>query len=465
MTKHQKQDSPPIPKSAVSGIHWPALPNQIAAEMLSIQYQLEKSQWWPTEQLREHQYQQLQPLLVHAYETTDYYKTALDKIDYVVNEKITPEKWKTIPILPRAYIQSFPDQLTSNNPPEQHGSVTEIQTSGSTGKPIKVRQAALTNTFWRAFTLRDHLWHKRNLRGKLAVIRAASKNEGRPPNGNHSRGWGPSTDVIFPTGPSALLSISTKLEEQAKWLMNLNPDYLLTYPTNAKALAQYFLTHNLELPNLREVRTISEAMDDEMRSFINKAWQVPATDIYSAREVGYMALQCPDHEHYHIQSENLLVEILDNNGNECKPGETGRVVITDLHNFAMPLIRYEIGDYAEPGEPCPCGRGLPVLRRILGRSRNMITLPDGTRYWPRFGYKDFGKIALIQQIQLIQHDLETVEVKLVCPEKMTDDQELKFAALIQDSIGYPFQITISYVDHIARSKSGKYEDFISRVNE
>ena len=76
------------------------------------------------------------------------------------------------------------------------------------------------------------------------------------------------------------------------------------------------------------------------------------------------------------------MEVLDNHGRPCKEGETGRVVLTDLHNFTMPLIRYEIGDYAEVGPPCACGRGLPVLARILGRSRNMLTLPAGDRIWP-----------------------------------------------------------------------------------
>lgn len=456
---------PYLPKSSIPGIIWPALPGAMAADMLSIQYQLEQSQWWAIEEIRAHQYQQLQPLLAHAYESTDYYRKMLDRIGYVANEKMTPEKWKAIPVLPRSHIQSFPDTLASHKQLKQHGPVSEIQTSGSTGKPIKVKRTELNNIFWQAFTLREHLWHGRDFNGKLAIIRATKNNAGRPPQGNQMQGWGPSTDAIFPTGPSAILSISASLDDQATWLVELNPDYLLTYTSNAKALAQYFLDHGLELPNLREVRTISETIDDEIRSLINRAWQASATDTYSANEVGYIALQCPDHEHYHVQSENLLLEILDENGDECKPGEIGRVVITDLHNYAMPMIRYEIDDYAEAGEPCHCGRGLPVIKRILGRSRNMVALPDGTRFWPRFSYTTLWAIAPVQQIQLIQHDLETVEIKLVCPEKLTAAQELQFTAFIQESIGYPFHISISYVDRIARSKGGKYEDFISTVKQ
>ena len=97
--------------------------------------------------------------------------------------------------------------------------------------------------------------------------------------------------------------------------------------------------------------------------------------MYSSQEVGYIALECPTGESYHVQAENVLVEVLDDQDRPCSPGDVGRVVVTALHNFATPLLRYDIGDYAEVGAPCPCGRGLPALRRIMGRQRNMALLP------------------------------------------------------------------------------------------
>ena len=88
--------------------------------------------------------------------------------------------------------------------------------------------------------------------------------------------------------------------------------------------------------------------------------------MYSCEEAGYIALQCPQAEHYHCQSESVLVEVLDDEGRPCTPGQVGKVVLTALHNFAMPLIRYENQDYAEVGPPCACGRGLPVKRADNG---------------------------------------------------------------------------------------------------
>jgi phenylacetate-CoA ligase len=128
---------------------------------------------------------------------------------------------------------------------------------------------------------------------------------------------------------------------------------------------------------LSQVSTLSEIVDPVLRDDCAQAWGAAVCDVYSCEELGMIAIQCPEHPHYHVQSESVFVEVLNERGEACAPGETGRVVATDLHNFALPLVRYEVGDYAEVGAACPCGRGLPVLSRIMGRQRNMLTLPSG----------------------------------------------------------------------------------------
>ena len=125
-----------------------------------------------------------------------------------------------------------------------------------------------------------------------------------------------------------------------------------------------------------------ESGEPELRAACRDLWGVPLHDVYSANELGYIALQCPESEQYHVMSECALVEVIDGDGRPCRPGETGRLVLSSLHNYAMPLLRYEIGDYAEVGDQCPCGRGLPLLNRIAGRERNMLVLPDGRQHWP-----------------------------------------------------------------------------------
>ena len=183
-------------------------------------------------------------------------------------------------------------------------------------------------------------------------------------------------------------------------------------------------------------------------------------NIYSGQEVGYIALQCPHYEHYHVMAENMLVEVLDDQDQPCQPGQTGRVVVTTLHNFAMPLLRYEIGDYAETGHPCPCGSGLPVLTRILGRQRNLFILPDGRRRWPALELDPAMAASLpVSQFQVIQRTLQEVQVKLVAFQHLNDNEERFLRSQVSDWLGYEFNVTFTYVDSISRSAGGKYEDF------
>ena len=139
------------------------------------------------------------------------------------------------------------------------------------------------------------------------------------------------------------------------------------------------------------------------------------------------------------------------------------MVITDLHNFASPLIRYDLGDHAEVGGPCPSGRTLPVLTRIMGRSRNMLTLPSGARMWPTLTAGLFIDIAPVRQSQLIQHSREAIEVKLAVREPLTGEQKQKLDRALAKKFGHPFAFTFTEVAEIPHAASGKYEDFRSEL--
>jgi phenylacetate-CoA ligase len=204
-------------------------------------------------------------------------------------------------------------------------------------------------------------------------------------------------------------------------------------------------------------------MSDEVREWCRVAWGVPVVDTYSAEEVGYIALQCPAHEHYHVQAESVLVEILDERGAPCTPGQIGRVVITDLHNFATPLVRYDIGDYAEVGEPCPCGRTLPVLRRILGRVRNVLIARDGRRYWPAFGSRALGEIAAIRQHQFVQKAYDLVEARLVVAAPLMAQEEERLRRHVLSRLPEGFRLQIVYRENIPRGAGGKFEEFVSEI--
>ncbi len=453
-----------VPRSSVSGVTWPGLPGRAGITMLALQYQLQQSQWWPPDVLREHQFRQLQALLSHACETVPLYRDRLGEAGFAPDRPLTADTWARIPLLGRAEIQEAGKALLSTRVPAAHGKTYAVSTSGSTGRPVTVTGTAVAQVFWYAITLRDHLWHRRDMTKKLAVIRALSEGKATYPKGARARYWGPATASAFASGPSAVLNITTTVESQALWLERENPEYLLTYPSNLLQLARHCRARDGTLPNLRGIETFAEALQPEVREACREAWDVPVVDMYSAQEVGYMAIQCPDHEHYHVQAEGALVEILNDQGHPCRPGETGRVVVTPLHNFATPLIRYEIGDYAEVGEACSCGRGLPVLNRILGRVRNMLTLPSGDRTWPVPLTAEYTAIVPFTQFQMVQRSLETIEMKLVTKRPLTSDEESRLRTVVQKHLGHPFEIEFTYHDDIPRGASGKFEDFRSELN-
>lgn len=193
------------------------------------------------------------------------------------------------------------------------------------------------------------------------------------------------------------------------------------------------------------------------------AWDLPVRDVYSAQEVGYIALQAPGQDHYLVQAENVLVEVLDDADRPCAPGQVGRVVVTALHNFATPLIRYDIGDFAEVGPASPCGRGLPVLTRILGRTRSMVTLPNGDRFWPFLRLAAFLEAAPVRQFQVVQKNLQRIELRLAVERPVTDEEEQRLRGIVQASLRHPFEVDIVYMPDIPRSAGGKYEDFRSEV--
>ena len=443
------------PYSMIEGISWPAIPSPKSAGLLAMQYQLDQSQWMPTAELERRQLDQATVLLRHALDTVPRYREKygafglLDRLDW--------DAWRSLPLLDRSEIQQHFEQMKSTRIPPSHGNIRTYGSSGSTGRPIKILGTDTTHFFWLSLSLRDHVWHRRDLTKKLAAIRSKVTSGTSP-------GWGEWSDSIV-SGPSSALNIQTSVDEQLDWLVAENPDYLLTHPTNLHALLTRATERRVRPANLREARTFGEMLLPGLRELVLQAWGAKLTDMYSAEEVGYIALQCPETEHYHIQSENLLVEILNGRGEPCKPGETGEVVVTTLHNFAMPLIRYRILDHAEVGAPCSCGRSLPVIRRIAGRQRNMIVLPDGNSHWPSFPSGAWLAIAPIRQFQIIQHDLQTVEIKLVCPRPLSALEEAGIRAMLTERFGHSFNYSFSYPDNIDAGNNGKFEDFISLVKD
>lgn len=465
--QHYSFLDPERDKPSIRGVMWPVVYPPDISRYLALQHYFKQSEFFSREKLQALQFKQLEVLLNHASRTVPYYNKLFKEQKIKSGKQLDQEVWLSLPILKREVLQKQYDHLISKSIPKIHGNTYTTSTSGSTGMPVTVLKTGLVQFFWNAVKLRDHEWHERNTEDrKHASIRfVEEKDKAIAPEGLSVSSWGYPLNWLSPPGMTALLNIESTITEQLEWTIKEDPEYLLSNPSNLYALAQAYEKSDKQLSKLEQLITISECLDPEVREYCEKVFNKSIKDIYSSQELGYLALQCPEHNHYHVQSETVLLEVLNEKDEPCKVGEVGRVVVTGLHNFAMPLIRYDIGDYAEVGEPCPCGRGLPVLKRIYGRVRNMLTLPSGEKIWPRIRTQYYAEEANVDitQAQLIQHSLEEVEVKLAVKEPLNKKQQKRLTKLIQEALGHPFDIRYEFMQTIVRSKSGKFEEFISKV--
>ncbi len=438
-----------------SSLLWPRVPTGDAASVVALHAQFDRSQWLSAEELQTRQLGQLRGLLTHCLATVPHYREhLLGLID--IDVPLDMDCWRTLPILTRSDLQSFGDTLISEAPPQAHGRVSTAQSSGSTGKPVRIKTSAVTNLFYYANNLRHFRWHDYDPAARYAGITRLTATQRKLAAAGTPVPWMKG----YMTGPFYYFDVGNSAADQGAWLRQVQPKLLTTYPSNLRNLVD----RGEDLPQLDSVTTMSEVLDPDDRAACEAALGAPLHDIYSAQELGIVALQCPDVPVYHTMAESVLVEVLNDANVPCAPGETGRLIVTPLTNFATPLIRYEVGDFVEVAEPCSCGRGLPTIRRILGRVRNMLVLPNGEKIWPAFGSRGLTAIAPVRQHQVIQRSATHLEARLVTERNLTAAEEEQLARHMTARIPAKMSVTFTYLEDIPRSKSGKFEDFMSEVD-
>jgi phenylacetate-CoA ligase len=421
--------------------------------------QLDRSQWASAAAVASSQFDHLGRLAVHCNQQSSYFASRLKRAGLAPGELATPAGLSKLAVLTRREVQRAGEALYCAAVPNGHGDVHETRTSGSTGEPVVIRRTAVTRLFWNALSMRDHHWHGRTLSGRLCAITPRVTTPTEYPD------WGAPAALLTTTGRSLALPIVADIARLVAWLQEFAPSVLVARPATLAGIAEFCARHRVELPDLRHVISLGEVLSSVVRTVVEQTFEVPLADCYSSEEFGHLAIQCPESGAYHVMSESVLAEVLDERGEACGPGQVGRVTLTALHNYATPLIRYAIGDYAEVGTACPCGRGLQTWRRILGRERNLMTKPDGTRHWPMNGFHTCREVAPISQYQIVQEGREAFEARLVVERALTGAEEDALRALFQSWVGYPFRLRFTYFsDCIPVGVSGKLEDFVSLVS-
>ena len=410
----------------------------------------------PQAGLRALQDAHLQHVLAHHAQYTAGFRERLSAAHLTVADLDTVDTLPRLPVLRRADLQGAGPAPFAALVPLDHLPTRESRTSGSTGQPVVIRRTRVNALLNEAATLRDHAWWKRPANGgRITMIRPQFARVAEVPAVRGST-----------TNVAQQIPITTDITEQARLIAAFRPEVLLAYPSNLAALIDLWEAAAEGPPGLRHLKSIGETVSDALRVRARAVLDLPVEDNYSSEEMGCIAVQCPASGRYHTMAEMHHVEVLRDDGSACAAGETGRLVITDLHNLATPMIRYAIGDWAEAGGPCACGRHLPTLARILGRERNLVRLPDGRRHWPLVGFQRFPEAAPVRQYQVVQRSLSEVDLRVSTDAPLTAGQRERLAAIVRDALGHPFEVRVEeHRDPLPVGPGGKFEEFVCRVDD
>ena len=422
---------------------------------------LEQTERLPLPELAHYQEQLLTALVRHACENTSFYPDRLACL-FDSNGEIDLANWNAVPILTRDDVIAHSRDMRASQLPPVYGGIGEIRTSGSTGQPLEIAINGLVLVSSNALLTRMARWFGLDPSRPLAMIRRAENDPVPPyPDGATRKGW----SFADPQAPLYILELKTPVDRQIEWLSRKKAPYLLTPASGALGIAHAVTPESGRALGIEMVISIGETIPDGTREFIAERLGARFAAMYACQEVGAIACECEIAPHYHVAAENALVEIVDDQGRDVRPGERGRVVVTGLYNFAMPFIRYAIGDVAVAGAlQCPCGRSLPVIERILGRTRNAFVFRDGSQIWPRGStVRPMHEFVPFRRYQLVQLDYETIELRY---EPDGSDRKPDLAGLNDYArrVFHPsVELSVVEVKQLLPGPGGKLEEFVSNI--
>jgi len=254
----------------------------------------------------------------------------------------------------------------------------------------------------------------------------------------------------------------TRPEEVIRIAHKRGVAYLTGRPRSLQELASAALRAGERLP-LKALLTFGTATTSDERADCQAAFGAPMLGGYASKEAGLMAYDCPVCGHMHLNSDAVFVEVVDDDGRVVPPGTQGRIVVTPLFNFAQPLIRYEQGDLGVLGASGQCGRSLPLLTRIVGRTTDLFRFPDGQVIAPSIPV-EFGRRMGAEAWQLVQVAPLAVEVRYV-PRLDAPRDEAAFEAAVHQLVRADLAVTFRVLDRMPEGPGGKFQQYVSLVEK
>jgi phenylacetate-CoA ligase len=417
---------------------------------------LRRNIWLDTDRLAKIQEKKLRMLVKHAYENVEYYHRAFDAAGLKPGDIKRTEDLTKIPVITKEIVrQNFPAGITSRN--IDLSRCTKYTTSGSTGIPQEVLVDPKASDYRAALFARPFFENGLKLRDKMARI------VGNPRQERWIEKFGILRNMIVNPNEdvkSALILLSKYKPDAIFGLSSYI--YLLAREKEA-------MQYNTFEPRL--IFTTAEVISQARKCYLAEKFGSTIFDLYGSVEVERMAWECEEHVGYHMDIDSNLIEVVDENFEQVSNHENGRIVVTCLYNFAMPVIRYNIGDVAiQTDERCPCGRKLPLLKEIMGRDNDFIILPDGRMIPPIRLQAAVTKVAFkdprVLQLKIIQENLQqfTILLSLLPDQGRPSNKFLEeMYERAKEVLGKDVSVEISIVDQIDRDKSGKLRAVISKV--
>ena len=413
--------------------------------------ELEKSQWFTRAEIEQNQEQKLRALIQHAYENVPYYHRIFRERGIQPEDIRTKGDLEKIPLLTKDIIRNHFNELVAVNIPKSHRIV--LHSSGSTGEPMKyyidkaTYSAGWAQTFrcwgWAGYSLGEP-YVKISLNQRKTIYK---KFQDRLMN----------TRYIYASGITEE-NISQIISE----IQQFNPKIIRGY-----ASYMYLLAKNMEKNGITysgsALATTGDILYPKYRKSLVQQFNCKVFDGYGG-EGTTAAFECESHEGLHICEEDVLVEFLSNN-EKAAPGELANIVFTNLNNYAMPFIRYDIRDLGiYTDEVCSCGRELALMKSIEGRDADIVITPKGDYLVLQFFKILFEYFEGVDQFQVVQESLNELRVKIIRNEKFRETDLTQIHDQIQERMGSTAKIRIEFVDDIpVYGRSGKRRFVISNV--
>ena len=427
-------------------------------DSVAVRRRLERSQWLPRAAIEAEQLQRLRLFLLDIGTNVPFYKALFARVNFAPEALNSLDDLSRLPLLTKSDIRTAGATLLASD----HGPVSRYNTGGSSGEPLifyigKQRKSHDVASKWRATR-----WWGVDIGDREAVVWGSPIELGSQDRIKHLR------DAVFRTWLLPAFEMNeARLDGFLDNIRQRRPAMLFGYPSALSLMAGHAIKRGLAMNGLgiKVVFVTSERLYDHQRELIERVFGCPVANGYGGRDAGFIAHQCPAGS-MHVTAEDIVVELVDGQGRQVNPGEVGEVVITHLASRDFPFVRYRTGDMAVAEDsPCACGRGLPRLKEIQGRSTDFVVAADGTVMHGLALIYVIRDLPGVSRFRIVQHTLQRTQVQLEAEPGQDISQHFEaIQTAFKQRLGPNVVVDVGVVERLDSEKSGKFRFVISHVD-